>query len=95
MTKMTATPIYGKPFKNLLLQNQKASDLRTLYVALGMWDLLNLFKLWSLIDIDLFNVKVKFTSKWDFFFWKVDLLNTVKAKVIILTWYVKLMRQWL
>ena len=23
------------------------------------------------------------------FFWKVDFLNTVKAKVIILTWYVK------
>ena len=26
--------------------------------------------------------------KWDFF-WKVDFLNTVEAKVIILTWYVK------
>ena len=26
--------------------------------------------------------------KWDFFF-KVDFLNTVEAKVIILTWYVK------
>ena len=25
-----------------------------------------------------------------FFFWKVDFLNTVEAKVIILTWYVKL-----
>ena len=24
-----------------------------------------------------------------FFFWKVDFLNTVEAKVIILTWYVK------
>ena len=23
------------------------------------------------------------------FFWKVDFLNTVEAKVIILTWYVK------
>ena len=37
MTKMAATPIYGKPLKNLLLQNQKASDLKTWYVALGMW----------------------------------------------------------
>ena len=24
-----------------------------------------------------------------FFLWKVDFLNTVEAKVIILTWYVK------
>ena len=32
MTKMAATPI----FKNLLLQNQKADDLWTWYVALGM-----------------------------------------------------------
>ena len=39
MTKMVTTPIYGKkPFKNLL-QNQKADDLRTWYVALGMWGL--------------------------------------------------------
>ena len=37
MTKMAATPIYSKnPLKNLLLQNQKADDLRTWYVALGM-----------------------------------------------------------
>ena len=34
MTKMAATPIYGKkPFKNLLHQNQKADDLGTWYVA--------------------------------------------------------------
>ena len=39
MTKMTATPIYGKTFKNLLLQNQKACDIRTWYIALGMWGL--------------------------------------------------------
>ena len=37
MTKMAATPIYGKkPFKNLLLQNKKADDLGTWYVALGL-----------------------------------------------------------
>ena len=35
MTKMTATSIYGKPFNNLPLQNQKAYDLGTWYVALG------------------------------------------------------------
>ena len=34
MTEMAATPIYGKkPFKNLLLQSQKADDLGTWYVA--------------------------------------------------------------
>ena len=34
MTKMNAMPIYGKnPLKNL--QNQKAHDLGTWYVALG------------------------------------------------------------
>ena len=45
MTKMAAMPIYGKKtFKNLLLQNQKADDLGTWYIALGMWDLPSLFK---------------------------------------------------
>ena len=44
MTKMAATPIYGKSFKNLLLQNQDADDLGTWYVALGMWGLPSLFK---------------------------------------------------
>ena len=38
MTKMSTRPIYNKkPFKNLFLQNQKANDLGTWYVALGMW----------------------------------------------------------
>ena len=44
MTKMAATPIYGKNLLNLLLQNQKADDLGTWYVALGMWCLPSLFK---------------------------------------------------
>ena len=45
MTKMTATPIYGKkPFKNLLLQNQKFSDLEAWYIALEMWSQPSLFK---------------------------------------------------
>ena len=44
MTKMAATPIFGKnPLKNLL-QNQKADDLGTWYVALGMLGLPSLFK---------------------------------------------------
>ena len=38
IAKMATMPIYGKnPLKKLLLQNQKADDLRTWYVALGMW----------------------------------------------------------
>ena len=45
MTKMAAMSIYGKkPFKNLLLQNQKADDLGTWYVALGVLGLPSLFK---------------------------------------------------
>ena len=35
MTKMAATPIYGKNLKNLLLQNQKSYDLETWHVASG------------------------------------------------------------
>ena len=48
MTKMATTPIYGKklkkPFKCLLLWNQKANGLGTWYVALGMWALPDLHK---------------------------------------------------
>ena len=40
-------PIWLKPFKNLLLQYQKACDIGTKYVALGMWDQPSLFKWWS------------------------------------------------
>ena len=36
--------IWYKPFTNLLLQNKKADDLGTWYVALGMWGLPSLFK---------------------------------------------------
>ena len=39
--------IWLKPFKNLLLQNQKADDLGTWYVALGMWGLPNLLLLFG------------------------------------------------
>ena len=42
---MATMPIYGKnPLKNLPLQNQKAHDLGTWYVALGMCGLPSLFK---------------------------------------------------
>ena len=42
MTKMVDIPIYGKNHKNLF-QNQKANDLGTWYVALGMWGLPSFF----------------------------------------------------
>ena len=44
MTKMAATPIYGKNFKNLLLQNRKPYDLETWYAALGTQALQSLYK---------------------------------------------------
>ena len=47
MTKMATMPIYGKkPFKYILLWNQKANGLGTWYVALGMWALPDLHKRW-------------------------------------------------
>ena len=40
MTKMAATPIYGKnPKQNLLLQNRKVDNLETWYAALGAREL--------------------------------------------------------
>ena len=44
MTKMAATPIYGRNFKNLLLQNQRANDLGAWYAAFGTWAQQSLFK---------------------------------------------------
>ena len=40
MTNMATMPIFGKkPFKSLLLWNQKAIGFGTWYVGLGMWAL--------------------------------------------------------
>ena len=44
MTKMAATPIYGKYFKNLLLRYQKADELEKWYVASCVPELPSLFK---------------------------------------------------
>ena len=44
MTKMASRPIYGKTFKNLLLQNQEANDLETWHTSSGTQVLPNLFK---------------------------------------------------
>ena len=44
MTKMAATPIYVKTFKNLLLQNQKSYYLETWHVASGTQALQSLYK---------------------------------------------------
>ena len=45
MTNMAAMSIYGKNLKKFLLQNQKASDPETWYVASCMGVLPKLFKL--------------------------------------------------
>ena len=59
MTKMAATPIYGKkPFKNL--RNRRADFHETWYVALGTPAHHSLFKWWTSNDLGLFNGKVKF-----------------------------------
>ena len=44
MTKMATMPIYGKNFKNLLLQNQKSYELETWHVALGTQALQSFYK---------------------------------------------------
>ena len=49
-----------KTLKNLLLRNQRASDLGAWYALLGTWAQQNLFKWWPLVDLELFYVKVKF-----------------------------------
>ena len=89
---MAAAPIYGrKTFKNLILQNQEANDVGTWYVTWGCWAYqvcsnndprltLTYLTSWSNLLPNAF--------KWEIF-WKVNFLNTVEAKVIILTWYVK------
>ena len=44
LTKMAATPICGKTFENLLLQNRRSYDLETWLVASGTQALQSLFK---------------------------------------------------
>ena len=60
MTKMAATPIYGQNLKKELLRNQKADDLETWYVALGVRVIPSLFKWYPWVDLGLFYGKVKF-----------------------------------
>ena len=59
MTKMSVTPIYGKTFKNLLLQNRKSYDIETWNAASGTQVLQNLNKWWPWVDLDLFYGKGK------------------------------------
>ena len=53
-------PYMVKTLKNLLLQNQLTDDLETWYVALCMWVLPRLFKLFPWVDLDPFYAMVKF-----------------------------------
>ena len=43
MTKMAATPIYGKNLKNILLQNRRSYDPETWHAESGFQILLSLF----------------------------------------------------
>ena len=52
--------IWQKPFKSLLLRNQRANNLGPWYVAVGPWAHQSLFKWWPWVDLDLFYGKVKF-----------------------------------
>ena len=57
MTKIAAMAIHGKKkkkWKILLLWNQMADDLESLYAALGTQVLPNLFKWWPWVDLDIF-----------------------------------------
>ena len=84
MTKMAATPIYGK---NLLKSSSQEPE------GQRPWDLVC-----SIGDVGPTKfVQMMITSRssllanafeWEIF-WKVDFFNTVEAKVIILTWYVQ------
>ena len=60
MTRMAATPIYGKNPSKYLLRNQRANGLGPWYVALGPWAHQSLFKWWPFVYLDLFCGKVKF-----------------------------------
>ena len=78
-------PYMVKTFKNLRLQNQKADDLETWYVAFGMWDPTSLFKWCPRLTLTYLTSRSNLLSnafKWEIF------LKTVEAQVIILTWYV-------
>ena len=72
ITKMAATPIYGKnPIKNLLLQNQKADDLGTWYVAFGVLGLSSLFKNDPRLTLTYLTSRsnlLPIAFKWEFFF---------------------------
>ena len=61
MILITAMPIYGKTFKNLLWKCVTYS-LETWYVALEPQCLQSLNKWWPWVDLDLFYVKISFAS---------------------------------
>ena len=76
--------IYAKTLKNLLLWNQKADDLESLFAASYTRMLLKqLFKWWLWVDLDLFYGKVKI--------WSSFLLYGIKLKLWI---FQKLVIHW-
>ena len=98
MTKMAATPIYGKNILNRL-RNQKINDLGTWYVAFGVWGLPNMLKWWYEVVVDLLNVswgQICFLMQLNgnnfekLIFWKL-----MKPKSLFSLDMFNLMRQWL
>ena len=91
MTKMTATPIYGKNHFKIFSRTRRPVTLglgmqhwgcRAYQVCLSDDPKMTMICLTSRSDL------LPNAFKWDFF-WKVDFSNTVDAKVIILAWYVE------
>ena len=69
MTKMAAMPIYGKNPSKIFSWTSGLISKRTLYVASGTTAHHSLLKWRPLVDLDLFNSKVKF--------WNLSFLNKV------------------
>ena len=70
--------IYAKNLKNLLLWNQNTDDHESLFAASYTRVLLNLFKWWLWVDLDLFYGKVKIWSPFLLYGIKLKLWNFQK-----------------
>ena len=92
MTKMALTPIYGKNLLKIFFSRTRRPV--TLRLSMKYWGC----EAYQVCSNDDPRVTLTYlTSRSSLFpdafeweiFWKVDFLNTVEAKVIILTWYVQ------
>ena len=95
MTKVAATPLYGKkPFKNLLW-NQRTDFYKTWYVALGTQAHHSLFKLWPWVDLTYFTARSNLVRWVVVFFEKVNFSESKAAydlKVGRCRYFIELMK---